>query len=254
MTQNDSTTNRGFPKAYKHGELRELFDDIFMVTGSMCMKRPMPLSFSRNMTVVRHNGDLTLINSIRLTDNGLAKLDELGTVKHVIRLAGFHGSDDPFYKDRYGASVWAIRDQFYSTEFDQAAAAKSTYFEADVVIDETTELPIPGASLYRFKSTKPGEGLLLLDRDGGILISGDCLQNWGQTDRYFSFIAKFMMKRKGFIKPHNVGPAWYKFTNPDLTEMRGILDLEFEHVVPAHGAEVIGDAKLAFRPAIEALA
>ena len=54
-----------------------------------------------------------LINSLRLDEEGLAKLDELGKVTDVIRLGGFHGSDDPFYKERYGATSWAIEGQVY---------------------------------------------------------------------------------------------------------------------------------------------
>ena len=37
----------------------------------------------------------------------------------------------------------------------------------------------------------------------------------------------------------------------DTKYLAGLFDLRFEHVLPAHGEEVIGNAKELFRPAIE---
>ena len=119
-------------------------------------------------------------------------------------------------------------------------------------MDDATELPISGAELYSIASTPP-EGLLFLEREGGILISGDCLQNWAKPDAYFSFFAKPMMRMMGFIKPHNIGPAWLKRTKPPVNQLLGILDFEFEHVLPAHGAPAQVGAKASYRPRIEAL-
>jgi len=244
-------TNRPFPEAQKHGPLEALFDDVYFVTGGMRMARP-PLSFSRNMTVLRNDDALTLVNSVRLNDSGLAELDKLGQVENVVRLAGFHGTDDPFYKDRYGATVWAIEDQLYVSGFEQAE--ERAYFQPDQFISDSSHLPVPGARLYRFGSAKPGEGLLLLERDGGILIAGDCLQNWQRTDQYFSLIARLMMPLKGFIKPHNIGPGWLQAVKPDPDELRGLLTLDFEHVLPAHGSPVIGGARDKYRDTIQRVA
>ncbi|GEM_PF-3074825 len=108
---------KAFPKAMKHGDIEEVFSDVFFVTGSCSSRRPLPMKFSRNMTVVRDGNELTLINTVRLNEAGLKQLEALGQVKHVIRLAGFHGVDDPFYKDRYGAKVWSV-DAVYNFTFD----------------------------------------------------------------------------------------------------------------------------------------
>ncbi len=240
-----------FPPAPPHGEITEVFPDVFFVTGGVRMA-PL-LSFSRNMTIVRQDDRLVLIGSMRLDESGLAALDELGKVTDVIRLAGFHGMDDPFYKDRYGAKVWAIEGMAYRGGFDPNKASVPTYFEADEWVTEDTELPLAGASLYVF-STKPPEGLLLLDREGGIAVSGDCLQNWGTVDPYFSFMGKLMMKTMGFIKPHNLGPGWIKAAKPKAEEISGLLELPFEHVLPAHGAPVKGGAKGKYRGVIEGYA
>ena len=244
---------RTFPDANPHGELTQLFDDVFFVTGGYRVTAPLPLSFSRNMTVIRDGDDLTLINSVRLNDHGLAELDKLGTVKHIIRLAGFHGSDDPFYKERYGADVWAVEGQVYAPGIDPAATMEKAYFKADMQMSRHTELPIRGAKLYPFTTARPPEALLLLERNDGILVSGDCLQNWRKPDQYFSFLARPMMRMMGFIKPHNIGPGWLKIARPDVREIQGILPLEFAHVLPAHGEITLGDAKQRYRRAIEKL-
>ena len=158
--------------------------------------------------------------------------------------------DDPFYKDRYGARVWSVEAP-YATGFNPSKG--KVYFTPDVIMDDETDLPVRGARLIRFASARPGEALLYLDREDGIVVSGDCLQNWGSTDRYFSLPARLFMRFMGFIKPHNVGPGWLKVANPDVAEIKALLDIEFQHVLPCHGAAVIGDARKLFEPAISRL-
>src|ERR1700742_4164997 len=96
---------RPFPAALPHGELREVLPGIHFVTGSLRLPGRLPLRFSRNMTVIVEGEPLTLVNTVRLDEAGLAALDKLGKVTDVIRIAAFHGMDDPFYADRYGARV-----------------------------------------------------------------------------------------------------------------------------------------------------
>jgi len=242
-------TARDFPKALMHSAISEVLPDVFFVTGSADMPGKMPMKISRNMTILREGDVLTLVNSVRLTDAGLSELEKLGDIKHVIRLAGFHGMDDPFYKDRYGATVWSV-DAPYIPGFDFDAAP---YLTPDKVINGQSDLPISNAKLIEFTSATPREGLLHIDREGGILISGDCLQNWGKTDRYFNLPAKVIMKLMGFIKPYNIGPGWLKFAKPDATQVRAILDLEFNHVMPAHGVPVIENAKTLYQPRLAAV-
>lgn len=243
-------TTRPHPVALPHGELRELFPDVFFVTGTMRMPGTMPVRFSRNMTVIREGERLVIVNSVRLSDEGLRRLDALGKVTDVIRLASFHGSDDPFYKERYGARVWTVKGQRYTNGFD--ARSPDTYLTADVEMDSTTPLPLAGATLIAIAATPP-EGLLLIPRHGGILISGDCLQNWGAPDQYFNGFSKLIMRAMGFIRPHNIGPAWLKRTTPPVSQLRALLELPFEHVLPAHGAPAQGGARDRYRPRIEAL-
>ena len=243
-----STVARPFPAALPHGALSEVLPGIYFVTGTVKMPGPLPVRFSRNMTVVREGERLVLINSLRLDDAGLAALDALGKVTDVIRLAANHGLDDPFYKDRYGAKVWAVKGQRYTAGFDTSAT--KTYFDADVEMDAATPLPLADAKLYVIASTPP-EALLVLARSDGTLVSGDCLQHWAAVDPYFSFLGGAMMRMMGFIRPHDIGPGWLKQCHPPAADLRGILGLRFTNVIPAHGAPVLGDAMERFRPAIE---
>lgn len=239
---------RPFPPALPHGALREVLPDVFVVTGTVAMPGPLPVRFSRAMTVVRDGGRLVLVNSVRLDEAGLRALTALGEVTDVVRLAANHGMDDPFYKDRFGAKVWAVRGQRYTAGFD--STSPTTYFEPDAFMDAGSALPIADATLVTIRSSPP-EGLLLLARHGGTLLSGDCLQNWDAPDAYFSLLGKAMMRLMGFLRPHNVGPGWLKQNRPPKSELAGLLDLRFANVLPSHGAPVLGDARERYRPAVE---
>ena len=54
-----------FPPALPHGALTEVFQNVFVVTGSF--RFGPGLNITRNMTVVREGGELTIVNSVRLT-------------------------------------------------------------------------------------------------------------------------------------------------------------------------------------------
>jgi hypothetical protein len=199
------------------------------------------------MTIIREGERLVLVNSLRLDDKRLEALDALGKVTDVVRIAGNHGMDDPFYKDRYGAKVWSMKGQRYVAGFDQT---REPYFTPDIEMDASTPLPLAGAKLFAINSTPP-EGVLVLERSGGVVIAGDCLQHWATVDPYFSFFGGVMMRIMGFIKPHNVGPAWLKSCRPPKEDVRALLALKFANVLPAHGKPVLGEALERFRPAIE---
>lgn len=235
--------------ALPHDDISQVFDGVWFVKGQVKMPMLIPMKFSRSMTVVRgDDGALTVINSMRLTEAGHQALDALGPVKHVIRIAGFHGRDDGFYRDHYGAKIYAIKGQCYTRKME--SDTPTPYMEPDVWLEEGDTLPIADASLKVLASCKPTEGLVLIGREGGILVSGDALQNTATPDHYTNFPAKMFMTKMGFFKPHNVGPGWLQFTKPESAEVRAILDLPFEHVLPGHGVPVIGEAKSKFQPSV----
>ncbi len=84
------------------------------------------------MVILRHGGELTVINSVRLDAEGESALDALGKVTHVMKI-GFHGMDDAYYVDRYEAKMWTVGDGSLS---------------------EDSQLPFPDARVFMFK--RPG--------------------------------------------------------------------------------------------------
>ena len=132
---------RSHPTALSHGEIHEVLPSLHFVKGTVGMPGPLPVRFSRNMAIVREGDRLVLVNSLRLDDAGLASLDKLGKVTDVIRLAANHGMDDPFYRDRYKAKVWAVAGQRYTAGFD--TNAKDVYLE----LEFTNVLPAHGAAV-----------------------------------------------------------------------------------------------------------
>ena len=246
---------RPHPPALAHGELEQVLENIWFVTGTIDMfsgKPCLQMKFSRNMVVLRQNKDeLILVNSLRLDEHGLQALDALGTVQHVIRLGAFHGSDDAFYKERYpSATVWAIEGMTYFPGFD--TKSQTIYFQADKIMNSTTkDFPVVKSSLIVIESKPPKDGILVLERpEGKVFITGDSLQNFETCDEYFNCLARISMKPMGFICPCNVGPAWAKVVNVQQEEMHKLLTHKFDHVLPTHGRPVLGQAWKRYEPAI----
>lgn len=240
--------------ALAHGRITKLFENIWFVKGAVKMPMLIPMKISRSMTIVKNpsNGAITLINSMRLSETGLAELEKLGKVTNVIRIAGFHGRDDGFYRARYGAKIYAIKGQAYNRKFEKKKIdPEDGYMLPDVWLNEDSGLPLDSASLKVFHSSDPAEAIIVLNRDGGILVTGDSLQHTAEPDEFVNLPARLMMKKMGFFKPHNVGPGWLQFAHPEKTDIRSVLDLKFEYVLPGHGDPVIGLAKSKFRPVIE---
>lgn len=211
-----------------HGEIAEIFPDVFFVTGT---SRPDfgggSWQFSRNMTIVRDDGVLTLVNTVRLDEVGLARLDGLGRVVNVVKIGAFHGIDDAFYLERYGAKQWALPQM-------EHFAGHAT----DEELRPDGPMPIDGASLFVFETANKPEGLLRLDREGGILISCDSLQNWAAADEFFDAESAKKMSEIGFIRPANIGPGWRQFCEPEAVDFARLKALSFRHLLPAHGAPI----------------
>ena len=215
-----------FQPALPHGAIEQVFADVFFVCGAMqTVMQGVDWQFSRNMTVVRDGERLIIVNSVRLDAAGLAELDKLGQVTDVIRLGALHGRDDPFYVDNYGADYWAMPGMEHETGL-QATHTLSP---------DAEELPISDASVFEFKTTKIPEGILRLDRAGGILIACDALQNWLAPDEYFSDATRALMQEMGFFSPANLGPVWVQAAAPAADDFVRLKRWQFKHALCGHG-------------------
>jgi hypothetical protein len=139
----------------------------------------------------------------------------------------------------------------YRREVGAVQAGESSYLDPDIGLVEGSPLPVPGASLKIFATSRLPEALLLIERNGGILVSADALHNTPSPDEFVSWLARRMMNRAGFSVAYNVGPGWLRSCEPTAEDVRSILALEFQHVLPGHGDPVIGNAKEKYRPTFE---
>jgi hypothetical protein len=229
------------PPALPHGQLEEVFPNVFFITGMMkTVLMNANLQFSRNMTVVRDSDALTMINAIRLDNAGLSQLDALGRVANVVKIASWHGRDDRFYKARDAATIWALPGMQHESGLT-----------TDKELTPSGEMPFAGCSLFDFRTTKLPEGILHIDRAGGILVSGDSLQNYEVTDEFFSDDSRKLMTEMGFIRRAWIGPLWRQFNEPQVQDFVRLLELRFRHVLPAHGLPLSDTAKEAYAATIQ---
>lgn len=221
-----------FPPALAHNAIEEVLPDLFSVRGAMeTVLMDLDWNFSRNMTIVREGERLILINTVRLNDDGLAALDRLGKVTDVIRLGALHGRDDAFYLDRYQAQHWVMPGLLS----DDDGTPRT--------LSPTSQLPIANATLFRFETSSIPEGVLHLQREGGILIACDALQNWLAPDEYFCDASRQRMESMNFFTPANVGPVWLQAAEPEAADFSRLNELAFQHVLCGHGTPLLQSAK-----------
>lgn len=222
-----------YQDALPHGNIQEVLPDVFFVTGSMKNEFFGSMwQFSRNMTVVRDNGDLTIINSVRLNDEGLAELDKLGKVVNVVRIGDMHGVDDPFYVDHYKATFWAMPGMGIQKDL-----------KVDKWLTEGGEMPFSNCSFFEFKSVQRPEGILRLDREGGVMIACDSLQNWVEPDEFFDPETVSTMANMNFFVKANLGLAWLHESKPEPSDFIRLKEIPFEHALCGHGYPFINNAQ-----------
>lgn len=221
-----------YPPVQPHDPITQLFENVHLVHGSVRLGPGARLN--RNMLVVHQDGELSLVNPVRLSDAELARLDGLGKVKRVIRLGDFHGMDDQFYVDRYHAEFWCQEGQ-------------ATYIEPKPsrIIKRGTPSPIRNSEFFLFESARYPEAALLL-HDHKLLITTDSLQNhaeWTHT----SVLARIVARAIGFRKALLIGPPWLKRVTPAGGSLRPdferLLQLDFDHLISAHGQLLRGGAR-----------
>lgn len=222
-----------FPAVCPHDPIEEIAADLFMVRGSVPLNAL--LTITRNMAIVRHDGELTLVNSVRLSPSEEARLRELGSVRRIIRLGPFHGRDDAYYRETFGAELW--------TPGDSSAYPDS---KPDRIFDEATEAPFPDAGFFCFRGTKQPEGALWLRGGSGVLLACDAIQHYGDY-RHCNLPARLLMPWIGFPRTTILGPFWLKLMTPEGASLenefgRLLSTCSFETLLSAHGSLLRGGA------------
>jgi len=222
-----------YPPAYPHDPVEEIATDLFMVRGSIRMNALMRIT--RNMAIIRHQGELSLVNPIRLDEEGERQLLALGDIKRILRLGSMHGLDDPYYVERYRAELWAQGESeiYPEPKIEQRLAADRP-------------LPFPDTELFAFESAKQPESALLIRRDPGILLTCDAIQHYSDY-RHNTVLARLVMPFIGFPKTTIVGPIWLKMMTPEggslKRDFENLLTLDFDRLLSAHGSLLNAGAK-----------
>lgn len=221
-----------YSPVWPHGALQEAFPGVFFVVGTNRTQHAgMQIQTSRTMVVLREDKALTLLNTVRLDEEGLRDLESLGEVKDVVRLGAFHGRDDPFYRDRYGAALWAL-----------PGAEHADGRGPDRVLAPGGELPARGGEVFVFSSARSPEAAVLLRREGGILITCDAVQSWARVDELFSAECGALFAAQGLIRPANIPSTWRLACEPSADDFRRLLALPFRHLISAHGEPLRDEA------------
>jgi hypothetical protein len=221
-----------YPPAYPHDQIQNLYPGVFLLHGSIKMGPGMRMN--RNMVILQSGSEITLINPVRMNEEGLAALDILGKVSKIIRLGDFHGLDDEFYLKRYKCEFWSQQDQ----ETYKSPIPTKT-------ITASTAGPINNSQFFIFESAIFPEAALLI-KEHKLLITTDSIQYHSDWS-YFSRFTKFVFKLLGFKNGLNIGGPWLKRVTPKgkslKNDFEAILALDFDAVIAAHGALIEHGAK-----------
>ena len=222
-----------YSPAWPHGALQPAFPDVYFVVGTNKTHHAgMDLQTSRTMVVLRDNGALTLVNTVRLTDHGLGELEKLGKVRNVVRLGAFHGRDDPFYRDRYGATTWALPG---------VQCVDGRPADRDLAPDEP--FPAHEGKVFVFSTAAFPEAAVVLPHEGGILITCDAVQSWTHVDPFFSRETGESFSEQGLIGVANIPSTWRSACSPDVADYRRLVALTFRHLISAHGEPLRNEAR-----------
>jgi len=220
-----------YPDVLPHDLPKQVAEDLFVVHG--CVKPNAFIRFTRNMTIVRENGQLTLINPVRMDDAGLLALEELGEIAHVLRLGPGHGMDDPFYVDRYNANFWSFKG---GTTYTTPAIKYA--------LSDGGTLPFSNAQLFAFNHLNEPEGVILLERSTGILLTCDAIQSYAEFPHmpHTNWLARRILPLIGFSRETLISKMWMKLAVKDQvgirTELKRLLSLDFDQLLSAHGTFV----------------
>lgn len=218
--------------AWPHSDIKEIFQNIFFVTGTnITHHNNIELQHSRNMIIIRDHDSLSLINTVRLNDKGLTALDQLGTVKNVIRIGAFHGRDDGFYLERYQAKLWGLKGMVHESGHI-----------TDMELAPNHEMPFPDCSFFVFETSIYPEGILHIAKHGGILITCDSIKNWVSADPFFSINTAKLYEEQGFFGPASVSTIWKKACHVTVADFIELKSLSFSHLLSAHGEPLLNDA------------
>lgn len=218
-----------YPLPQPHGEIRQLLPDFFCLPGTA--KLAPATVVNRNMGILRWGDELTLVNPVRLRRVEEERLEELGRIRHAVRLGYHHGCDDLYYRDRYSLTFWRQAD----SDLYPAPAP-------DRLLQEGGDCPIPGGHFVEFRRSRYPEAALWVPYNGGLLLTCDAIQYW-RSWRGCSWFGRNLLRFGGIRRGMQVAPTWRARATPARCDpahwlqedFLRLLDLPFIHFMAAHG-------------------
>jgi hypothetical protein len=233
------------PPASPHRPPEEIVPGVWFVSSENRMKTPVfTIPFGRNMVAVRGPDGWVVLNPVRMREDAEQALLARTPVRHVVRLGTFHGRDDAYYVEKFGAEFWAV-------------PGPQTYQAPPITreIADGAALPIPGASAVVFTGATRAECIVYLSEQR-LLVTCDSVQHY-EGDPWLNWKSRLLMTPMGFFKPCVIGPIWLKEVTPPggslKPDFERILALDFDTVISAHGAPKRGGAKAALRQRVDRL-
>lgn len=229
---------RSYPPAERHLPLREVFPRVWLASSEVTQRIPLGLKirFGRNMVAVLADKGWVLFNPVRLSEAAEQQLLAQAPIRHAVRLGTYHGRDDAYYVDRFGADFWCVPGV---QEHPEPRPART--------ISEAGPLPLADAKVVIFSAATRAECAVLLPAHR-LLLTCDAVQHY-ERDPLLSPLARVVMWPMGFFTPCVIGPLWLKWTTPPGGSLRAdferVLALDFDHLIGGHGTPKIGDAKAA---------
>jgi hypothetical protein len=224
------------PPADRHLPVRECFPDVWLASSANAMSIPLgfTITFSRNMVAVRTPDGWVLLNPVRLSESAEAELLAKAPIKHAVRLGTFHGRDDGYYVEKFGAELWGVRGE---QSYPEPRCTRE--------ITEDGPFPIAGARVIVFRNATRAECAVCLPQHR-LLVTCDSVQHY-ENDALISMLGKLVMYPMGFFTPCVIGPIWLKTVTPPGGSVRAdferVLALDFDNLISAHGTPKVGGAK-----------
>jgi hypothetical protein len=224
------------PPADYHLPLRECFPGVWLASSRIGMRVPpgLKITFSRNMVAVLTAEGWVLLNPVRLGVEAEGELLARAPIRHALRLGTFHGRDDAYYTERFGAQFWCVPGK---SSYPEPAGTRA--------ISEDGALPIPGAKALVYSSGLLAECALHLPQHR-LLVTCDSVQNY-EDDPLISPLGRLVMRPLGFFTPCVIGPIWLKANTPPGGSLRPdferVLALDFDNLIGGHGTPRLGGAR-----------
>ncbi len=190
-------------------------------------------------TIVQHEKQLCLISPIAFSETQIAEIRALGDVVQLIAPNSFHHLSFPKAQAHWpSAKTWATL----------ALMRKRKDIRFEAVLDERSL--IPGLMPIVFEGAPLPSEVLLFHHHSKSLIVTDLLFN--TAAREVGFLGSVYLMLTGMNGKAKASPVWRWFVKDKTAARRSLhrlLELDFERIVPAHGAVVESGAKAVLQSA-----